>query len=832
MLALPIDRLLPQIIEACRQSNRLILQASPGSGKTTRVPSALLDASLFESPKEIWVLEPRRAAAKYSAHRICEERKSRLGDEVGYQFRFENKTGPKTRLKFLTEGIFNRLILSNPSLPQVGIVILDEFHERSVQTDTALSYLRHLQETTRPELKLLVMSATLELDSLERYLQFPKVLRLESPPFPLTIEYEASNAALPLEKQVVFAVKKALNSAHTKDVLVFLPGKREIRRALEQLGSVFSNQDLLILPLHGELDSKEQDLAIRPQVKRKIILATNVAETSLTIEGVNCVIDSGLERQADFSWWTGVHQLKTKPISKASAIQRAGRAARTGPGICIRLFSQPDFDSRLAFTTPEIQRSDLTRLLLDAKALGYLFKDTFEWFQAPSPDALQAAEETLFFLGATQSMKGPLTVIGKRMSEIPAPPRISRFLIQAKIENCLESALHLSALLLEQRLDRTDATECLSQTHNFTEKRIHDQLAGFFGSKTKTQEHPSRLGQALLTAFPDRVAQKRTHSIRTQASHQQIELVMAAGGSSLAELTPFTQGQSFFIVLNIQEDSHHTNRVSRTYARSLFPIEETQLLENPGSFLKEFETLSWDKNRKKVVLKQSLSFGNLILEENERSPHASPEAFVLFLKEATGKTVKNFEDWHQWIDVFCQFGEKQFFEDLIGKLVTVSKELSTSPPSPSALFERLSQEDWEEYSLNFFSQFDWELFLSNWFLNDQMHLLSHLAPSVLQLPNGRKAQIHYPLNQNPWVESRIQDFFGLRESPKLLNGKLPITLHLLAPNQRAIQVTQDLSGFWKNQYASVRKELSRRYPKHAWPEDPSRPVLSHRPKNL
>jgi len=830
MTSLPIDSLLPRLLGTLQVKKNIILKASPGSGKTTRVPRAILEGSILKPHEEIWVLEPRRVAAKYSALRVAEELGEEIGKRVGYQFRFENKTSRETKLRFLTEGMFSRLLLSNPKLEGVGAVILDEFHERHLQTDTALSLLNCLQRTYRPDLYILVMSATLDTDLLSKFLKEPVVLDLESKPFPLTVEYLASSSEKPLELKIKEVLRNHPQLSSPGDVLVFLPGKGEIRRTLEALETLPQLKDFLILPLHGDLTKEEQDLAIRPQKKRKIVLSTNLAETSLTIEGVNLVIDSGLERQAAFSWWTGLPSLTTRKISRASAEQRAGRAARTGPGLCLRLFSQGEFESRPAFTTPEIMRSDLSQVLLEMKSVGLTELPEFAWLESPSPDSLQAAENLLAVLGATVSTGGTLTPLGKQMSRIPAPPRISKLLLEAGSLGCFESALKLSALISEQALSDLDAVECLPKAPSFSVKRAQEHYRRHF-QEAKSDSNSKNLSLAVLRAFPDRIGKIRKERSQQRSQSHQLEMILCSGGSALVPMTAFSLAHDFFIVLEVQETSHGNTSNSKVHARALLAIEETQLLDLPDSILKESEELFWDSGKKRLTSKSLLRLGSLILEEKDSTPAKDLKSFEFFFKASTGKKSESLKQWSDWIEALSAFVQKELVETHLSRNLLVAKRLGLPELSPLGLGEKLSQGPWNDFSLASFQSEDWEDILGRCFLNEKVHLLNSLTPVQLSLPSGRKATIHYPLNRNPWIESRLQDFFGLTETPTVLDKTLPLTLHLLAPNQRAIQVTQDLKSFWKNQYPEIKKELSRRYPKHAWPDDTSKPwIPKPRPK--
>src|SRR5262245_13560627 len=413
MQSLPIYPPLPEIIAKLSQSPNIVLEAPPGAGKTTRVPAALLDAKVA-GDGEVCVLEPRRLAARMAARRVAEERGEKLGETVGYQVRFEEGVGPRTRLRFRTEGVVPRRLLADPQLKNVGVVVLDEFHERHLQADLALALLRRLQETTRPDLKLVVMSATLDAGPVAKFLDNAPTLRSEGKRFDVAVEHLARPDDRPLAEQVAVAVNRLVAEGIDGDILVFLPGAAEIRRTHSACAAISDRHNLMILPLHGDLSAEEQDRAVKPAAKRKVILSTNVAESSVTIDGVVAVVDSGLARVASHSPWSGLPTLNVARVSKASATQRAGRAGRTRPGRCLRLFTSLDFNARADHDIAEVHRADLAETALELHAAGVADLSEFGWFEAPPKSALEAAESLLAKLGAVDS-RGELTAAGRKM---------------------------------------------------------------------------------------------------------------------------------------------------------------------------------------------------------------------------------------------------------------------------------------------------------------------------------------------------------------------------------------------------------------------------------
>ncbi|MCM2324143.1 MAG: ATP-dependent helicase HrpB [Oligoflexia bacterium] len=844
---LPIDALLPQALESLESTPCLVLQASPGTGKTTRLPPALLGARFRRPEQEILVLEPRRLAAKYAASRVAEEMGETPGRTVGYQFRFESVGSPATRLRFLTEGMLMRKLLGDPELRNTAAVVLDEFHERHLQGDLALGYLRELQRTKRPDLRLVVMSATLDTEAVSTYLGNCPVLRVESRLHPVEIEHLPSPPARHLELTVREAVEKAFGKGG--DLLVFLPGMADIRRAADAL-SALAARGALVLPLHGELTREEQDRAIRPITgKQKIILSTNVAETSLTIEGITTVIDSGLHRQASYSWWSGVPALRTRPISRASAIQRAGRAGRTGPGRCLRLYTQGDFASRAPFETPEIRRADLAQSVLELKALGVADLSRFPWFEAPAAASLEAAQTLLYRLGAL-SDAGPastLTALGRRLARIPAHPRLGRLLIEAERQGVLEDAATLAALIGEGALDRLDALECLRGAGaDPMTRRARTQLLSAFergggapnggcatnvsGGRKSAQE---RLRFAVLTGFPDRVARKRKKAGISAES----DLLFSSGGSGRVEEGPSVAGSEFFVTLDIQEQQGLGQARSQVKVRSLCAIEPEWLFDVEPSPLRETEELGWDAERKRVVSVSGLRYDELMLDEKQSAPQDTAAASRVLLKHGLGVDPEAFARGSvtDGIAALGKATEAEALEAAVARLELLRAhfpDFGVTAVSPELLLAPLQG----KFALSELAAINWPNELLQQVLASAapqaLGRLEELVPSSIALPSGRRARVQYKLGQPPWVESRMQDFFGMARGPSILAGRLSITLHLLAPNHRAVQVTTDLAGFWERGYQELRTMLSRRYPRHFWPENPltAEPVSGPRPR--
>ncbi len=837
MIRLPVDAILPELLKTLARTSSLVLKAAPGSGKTTRVPPALLKALAGE----IWVLEPRRLAAKFSAERVASELGEKVGKTVGYQFRFETVESPETRLRFLTEGTLLRKIQSDPSLKNVSAVILDEFHERHLMTDAALAIVKTLQRTTRPDLKIIVMSATLDTAAVSKFLDNAPVMEAPHRPHPVQIHHLPMASNKPLALLVRDSVLQALSSDPDEgDILVFLPGMFEIRRAEQALSEAFSNQRQqapLVLSLHGQLPREEQELAIQKADRRKIILSTNVAETSLTIEGVTTVIDSGLHRQATYSWWSGLPSLRVRPISRASATQRAGRAGRTAPGRCYRLYTAGELGALAAFETPEIQRSDISQTWLDLKATGLLENaGDFQWFEKPSNASLESTWKLLYLLGALSdpTAQGRLTPLGQALSRLPIHPRLGRVMIEAKKQGVLEEAVLLASLISDGKLEYRDVLDQLKiKNHSGDFHRVksrlmsavqnislHVSLQGPSGLERMPREE--RIRFALLAGFPDRVARiRKTPASATRGRVGDAELIFCSGGFthlSANEITLQTEPASdLLIALDVQEDQR------RIQVRSVSWIRAEWLIDLSPPLLSEQLELKWDKERERVIQIDQMTYGELSHSESENPAVPGEATAKILAKNALGA---DFDKLTQATDLeWCEFlshvAEQDLIEGAFARTAILSEYFPKDTlPRESALFS-LKSVFLDCTSTRELRERDWAFEILSGRAPELAMRAEQILPSVLILPSGRKAKINYAAGKSPWVESRMQDFFGMKEVPSLLGGRLTLTLHLLAPNYRAVQVTSDLAGFWKREYPELRRTLSRRYPRHSWPEDPT-----------
>ena len=785
---LPVDELIRPILDSLKKHRNLVLEAAPGAGKTTRVPPALLALT----NKEVWVLEPRRIAARMAARRVASEMGEPVGQTVGYQVRFEEVAGPKTRLRFLTEGVLTRRMHSDTKLSSAGIVVLDEFHERHMDADLALALLLNLQRTVRPDLQLLVMSATLDATPIAEHLEC-ELIRSEGRLFPLTERWTPySNARL--DEQVAAAISSLEPSG---DTLVFLPGAAEIRQAERAVAAIARSRNLLVLPLHGDLSPAEQDRAVEPASSQKLILSTNVAESSITIDGLTTVIDSGLARTAFDSPWTGIPELRVTRISQASVRQRAGRAARTGPGTVIHLYTGEDFARRPAHDVPELLRRELSQLLLDLYAL-HLDIDKLPWLAAPPQDHVKAARELLNRLGAF----GPA---GRKMARLPLPPRLAKLVVESESRNAAYDGCRMAAALSAgERLNSrghnaapSDLLLLIDQDWQYRTRQTFEQLKRAAGVRDQRHAEDDSLLIATLAAFPDRLAVRKKTG----------EYTLAGGGSARLAAESALEGEPLIVAVDVEERKDKglplirlASKVQPEWLIDLFP---DQIVETSG--------LEWNKSEERVDARSSLVYDGLTIEESRSGEVDAESAAQLLATKALEAGMPKFvgEDiWH----------------GLRARLSFASAHLSLPPMDDDFLRPLIEK---SAYGLKSFSELKSVLAdggllrtVLQGFPNDVARRFEDFAPERLRLPSGRTAKVEYADGQPPWVASKLQDFFGLKETPRVAGGRVPVVVHLLAPNKRPVQMTSDLAGFWQRLYPEVRRELSRRYPRHDWPEDP------------
>lgn len=836
---LPIDDVLPRIIAALREQPTLVLCAPPGAGKTTRVPPAILDAGLA-GEGTILVLQPRRVAARATAARMSVERQSKLGEEIGYRVRFESKVSKRTRIEVVTEGILLRRLLSDSFLDGVSVVVFDEFHERSLASDLALGMVRQVQEI-RPELKVVVMSATLAAEPIARYLGNAPIIASEGRMFPVQIRYWPELERRPSDEIAAAAVPEAFRET-TGDCLVFLPGVGEIRSAARRLETWAAEQNVLLMELYGDLPPAQQDAVLAPAAQRKVILTTNIAETSLTIDGVTAVIDSGLARVSRYDENLGLDRLELGPISQASAAQRAGRAGRTAPGVCWRLWPEAAHRHRPEFETPEIRRVDLAGALL--QILCWIEPDLqrFPWFESPPLTAVEQARELLITLQGITPDGQLITELGRRLAELPLHPRLGRLLL-AGAERGVAPRAALAAALLSERdpfqrqprgrlgsrqpaafsesdlLDRVLALESFA-AEGYTDfpfgslnrsgakniLRVQEQLAKLVNRShgSRQEENEVAFLKAVAAAYLDRLAKRRE-------PHGERGLLVGGRGVRLADESAVRESELFVCV---EVDAGNNEAVVRQASH----IERDWL---PAELVRQETNVFFDAATQKIIARRQTFFRTLLLEER---PVGIPndEAAAAALAEAASK---------QWDQVFpFDNAEITGFVGRVRCLQQWLPQLELPSLTEADLQQLLPDLALGKRSFAELKQGLWLAAIKGLFTYPQLQSIETQAPERYQVPSGSRIVIQYEEGKPPVLAVRIQELFGLAETPRIAGGRVPLLLHLLGPNYRPEQITSDLASFWKTAYPIVRKDLRGRYPKHSWPDDPLTATAESRPK--
>ncbi len=837
---LPIYELENALVAALKKSNRLILQAPTGSGKSTQVPQMILDHGLADVG-EIVVLQPRRLATRMLAQRVAFERKCKLGDEVGYQIRLDRVCSAKTRIRFVTEGVLLRQMLGDPQLRGVAVIIFDEFHERHLYGDITLAKALELQERTRPDLRLVVMSATLETATLGKYLAPCDTLTSAGRTYPVQIEYLPKSLRAD-EYPVWDAAAEELERlapATEGDVLIFMSGAYEISRTISAVRARLGGK-FVVLPLHGELPASEQDAAIARYDARKVIVSTNVAETSLTIDGVRVVIDAGLARVARFDANRGINTLLIERISRASADQRAGRAGRTAPGVCLRLWTEDEHANRPAQETPEVRRLDLAEVVLTLKASGVENVAAFRWLEAPDPKSLALAETLLLDLGAIGA-EGKITELGRRMMAFPAHPRYARMLLAAHERGCVPAICQVAALtqgksLLpratgkQQQTDREDlfggdATSDFfvllralrhAEQASFNPQRLRplgvngiaareaSALAQQFRAIAKDEgldceprdTSSEALARCILAGFPDHVG------VRLDRGTLRVQLVHGRRGVLARE--SMVQDAALLVVGEVREvESRDDVQTLLTLATA---VQEDWLREMfPEAFSQQTEVF-YDTTQRRVMARKVTRFRDLEIraERTENVPTEQAAAILAAEVEAGRLKLENWNhDVEQWILRLNQLAD-WCPEYELPKLTTADRHVLVEQLCLGASGYR----DIKERAV-------WPV-VKSWLSPMQQQLVEDQAPERLELPNGKRAKITYAENAQPTLGARIQDLYGVTHDLRIGGGKVPLVIQVLAPNYRPIQITTSLANFWKESYPKIKQELSRKYPKHEW----------------
>jgi ATP-dependent helicase HrpB len=830
MNSLPIDAVLPALRQALADRDEAVLEAPPGAGKTTRVPLALLHEPWLAG-QTILMLEPRRLAARAAAERLASELGERVGETVGYRIRLDSKVGPDTRIEVVTEGILTRRLQDDPSLEGVGLLIFDEFHERSLDADLALALTLNGRALFRDEqpLKILLMSATLEGERLSVLLDDAPVISSEGRMFPVSMQWgRPFQPGEFIEPRVVQTVLDALGS-ESGSVLVFLPGQAEIRRVNQQLADAIGERsDVMLCPLHGELDLNAQRAAIEPAPsgKRKVVLATNIAETSLTIDGVRVVVDAGLARVPRFDPGSGMTRLDTQRISRASATQRAGRAGRLEPGVCYRLWSEAQHDQLAAYGAAEILQADLAGLALQLARWG-VEPAHLTWLDLPPAAAYAQAQDLLARLGALTREPGgawKITAHGQSMAQVPAHPRIAHLLLRGHELGLGALACDVAALLGERDILRGAGADLHSrltllagaeraakgaqggvQRARQLSRQYRGYLRGAACKAVADPDHPRWLGALLALAYPDRVAQQRRPG--------GAEYRLANGRAALFAEPDALMKQPWLVIADL--GSRQGQREERIYLAAEF---EPALFE---SVLAEqvtiFDQLDWDEREGVFRAERQRKAGELIISREPLTgldDSARGQALLALVRRKGLELLPWTPELRQW----------QARVGLLRQLDLQKLSESEWPDvSNDALLATL--EHWllpylgKVTRLSHFGNLDLSSILHNLLPWPLPQRLEELAPHHLTVPSGSSVRLDYS-ESPPVLAVRLQELFGLADTPRIANGRQSVKLHLLSPARRPVQVTQDLANFWRSTYAEVKKDLKGRYPKHYWPDDP------------
>jgi ATP-dependent helicase HrpB len=832
---LPIDAVLDDLARTLESRNAAVLVAPPGAGKTTRVPLALLDAPWLKG-KKIIMLEPRRIAARASAERMAHTLGERVGDTVGYRVRFGSKISRATRIEVVTEGIFSRQILDDPELSGIAAVLFDEFHERSLDADLGLALARDAQIGLREDLRILVMSATLDGARVAKLLGDAPVISSEGRAFPVETRYLGRKADAPLERQMADAIAMALR-ADPGSVLAFLPGAAEIRRTQNFLGERVHDASIEIVPLFGALDAAVQDRAIAPAPKgqRKVVLATSIAETSLTIQGVRIVVDSGVARVPRYEPDIGLTRLETVRASRAAVDQRRGRAGRTEPGVCYRLWDEPQTASLMAYTQPEILSADLSSLVLDLAQWGVSDPATLAFLDSPPAPALKEARSLLRELGALDG-DGRITAEGNSLRALALPPRLARMIVDSHRLGAGEDAADIAAVLTERGLggDSVDLDARLDQFRRDRSQRASSarSLAQRWASQVAASEKavresissaalssPSLLvgegrgegspstGVMLALAFPDRVARNRGNG----------SFVLANGRGAAVDQASALARAPYIAVAEL------TGTAAQGRILLAAPITLPDIERHFADQIEIADEISFDRGamalrarRKRTLHAITLSEAPMALSPSGDTARVLADGLIAagIDKLPWSKPLK------QWRDrvMFLRAAEGEPWPDLSDDALATQREAWLLP----ALYDKTSLKDFSAGDLS-----DALMGLLPWELRAR---LEREAPTHFEAPTGTLLAIDYEAEQGPTIAVRLQELFGLTAHPSIAKGAVPLVLELLSPAHRPVQVTRDLPGFWRGSYAAVRSDLRGRYPRHPWPEDPASAMPTRRVK--
>ena len=801
---LPIDALLPQIAAALRDHGQAILRAPPGAGKTTRVAPSLLDADWLADAK-IVMLEPRRLAARAAAHRMAEERGERVGETIGYRVRMETKVGPATRVEVVTEGVLTRMLQADPALSDIGLVIFDEFHERSLQADLGLALCRQARQLLRPDLRLLVMSATLDGAGLASLLDGAPVLTSEGRTHPVETVWLDRPAKGAIEGAVSDTIMAAMARADG-GCLVFLPGRAEIARVARDLRQIGVAPDVDLLELYGDLALKDQARVIAPAPagRRKLVLSTSIAETSLTLDGITSVVDSGLARRLMHDPQSGMDRLVTGRVSRAEADQRRGRAGRTGPGLCFRLWPKAEEGGLEPQAKPEILRADLTSLALELAVWGATPAE-LDWVDPPPAGAYAAARDLLVLLGALTD-DGSVTDHGRAMAALPVHPRLAHMVVTARARGWGTTACSLAVLLAERdpMKGETDLTARLAQMAS--PSGPWSPLANLAKRLTRTARidpkgtvEPRLAGALTALAYPDRIGQRRPGGAARY-------LLSGGRGATLARDDPLA-AHPYLAVADLDGAAE-----ARIYRAA--PLAREDLDDLFAGRLRTVDVVTWDRRSERVIARRELKLDALVLEFDPLKDPSDERVAAALMAAARDKGLSLLP----WTPASTQLRQRVRF---------------------LALFQPDDWPDWSDETLlatldewlaphclgmrriDDLAKLDLSGILNTSLGWDRRTALDRMAPATISIPSGRDARIDYGDPSKPTLAVKLQEMFGARSLPRLADGRVPLVVHLLSPAGRPLAITDDLARFWATGYEAVRKDARGRYPKHPWPEDPT-----------
>jgi len=817
---LPIDAVLDELTRTLEGHTSAVLVAPPGAGKTTRVPLVLLDTAWAENTKII-VLEPRRIAARASAERMAHTLSERVGETVGYRVRFGSKVSRATRIEVVTEGIFSRQILDDPELSDVAAVLFDEFHERSLDADLGLALARDVQTGLREDLRILVMSATLDGARVARLIGEAPVIESRGRAFAVETRYLGRKPDAPLERQMADAIATALR-ADPGSVLAFLPGAAEIRRTETFLAERIHDAAIEIVPLFGALDASVQDRAIAPAAKgrRKVVLATSIAETSLTIEGVRIVVDSGLSRLPRYEPDIGLTRLETVRASRAAVDQRRGRAGRTEPGVCYRLWDEPQTASFAAYTKPEILSADLSSLVLDLAQWGVRDPASLAFLDPPPPPALNEARQLLNELGALDA-DGRITAEGKSLRALALPPRLARMIVDSHRLGAGRSAAEIAAVLTERGLggDHVDLDAKLDAFRRDRSQRAASArtLAQRWASQVASAS-PSPLegpqpstGVTLAFTFPDRIARNRGNG----------SFVLANGRGAAIDQASALSRAPFIAVAEL------TGTAAQGRILLAAPITQAEIEAHFADQIETSDEITFDRaamalrsRRRKTLHALTLSEAPLALQFSEQNARILCDGLIAAGLDQLpwSKPTRQWRDRVMFLRKAEGEGAQNLWPDLSDAALAAQREAWLTP----LLYDKTSL---KEISAGELSDA-----LMRLLARELRARLDREAPTHFEAPTGSQLAIDYEAEQGPTIAVRLQELFGLNTHPSIARGKIPLVLELLSPAHRPVQVTRDLPGFWRGSYEAVRSDLRGRYPRHPWPEDPASAPPTRRAK--